>query len=40
MYSHNLGKILMEMRQSDLAAAAERRNRTSATRPTRGRRRR
>ena len=40
MDSPSLARILMNERRADLTAAAERRNRTSATRPTQGRPRR
>ena len=40
MYSHTYALVLMNQRQHDLAGAAERRNRTAATRPTRRRRHR
>jgi hypothetical protein len=38
MYSHSYAMVLFRDRQRDLVAAAERRNRTAATRPRRSRR--
>ena len=37
MYSHSYAEALLHDRQRDLVAAAERRNRTSSTRPKRRR---